>query len=203
MQRSTWSSGEVDLPPPSELLRALRTCSFARKSWCKGAGTMTNQNETTNKTKKAKSSSDRIFGAKTMSHGFTGVPNILLRGQQRLGLSTTQFNILIQLLSYYYDRDKPPFPSKKQLAARLSITPQTLRINIKALEDAGFLMREQRTTLAGDFGSNTYHLDGLIKKLAKLVPDFDKEKKERQAAQRKAETPNAQFAELQTAGDEG
>jgi hypothetical protein len=45
-----------------------------------------------------------------MSHGFTGVPNILVRGQKRLGLNTAQFNILVQLLSYWMDPAKPPFP---------------------------------------------------------------------------------------------
>lgn len=156
---------------------------------------MSKTNPEAKKPAKAKSSSDRIFGSKIMSHGFTGIPNILMRGQKRLGLSTTQFNILVQLLSYYYDPDNPPFPSKRQLADRISITTQTLRINIKALEEAGFLVRKQRKTAAGDFGSNTYHLDGLIKKLEKLVPDFDQERKERQAARRKTERPNARFAD--------
>lgn len=138
-----------------------------------------------------KSSSDRIFGSKIMDHGFTAIPNILLRAQGRLGLTTTQFNILAQLLSYYFDPSKPPFPSKRELATRIKITPQTLRINIKALEDAGFLVREQRLTSSGDFSSNTYHLDGLVEKLKKLVPDFDKERADRRKAREAAETPNA------------
>ena len=91
------------------------------------------------------SSTERIFGAGVVEHGYTALPNILLRAQARLGINTTQFNIIAQLLSYWIDPARPPFPTKRELAKRISITEQTLRINIKALEDAGLLRREQRS----------------------------------------------------------
>ena len=155
---------------------------------------MANTNDGTTKARKPatkKSSTERIFGPKVMAHGFVGVPNILVRGQKRLGITPTQFNILVQLLSYYYDPDRPPFPSKRELAERIDITQQTLRINIKALEDAGLLQREQQKTSAGDYGSNRYHLTGLIEKLKKLEPDFAEERKERQEARKLTERPRA------------
>ncbi|MFG6509616.1 helix-turn-helix domain-containing protein [Sulfitobacter sp. 1A15333] len=145
------------------------------------------------KPQKKKSSTAVIFGEKVLSHGYTGLPNILVRGQSRLGITTTQFNIIAQLLSYYIDADRPPFPSKKELATRMGITPQTLRINIKALEDRGYVTREQRITSFGDYGSNTYRLDGLIRKLKELEPDFEKERQERKQAQKLTETPNARL----------
>ncbi|MFG6663042.1 MarR family transcriptional regulator, partial [Sulfitobacter sp. 916] len=98
---------------------------------------------------------------------------------------------LHQLLGHCSDR--PPFPSKKELATRMGITPQTLRINIKALEDRGYVTREQRITSFGDYGSNTYRLDGLIRKLKELEPDFEKERQERKQAQKLTETPNARL----------
>lgn len=142
-------------------------------------------------TKRSKSSTERIFGSAVMGHGYTGVPNILVRGQKRLGLNTAQFNILVQLLSYWMDPAKPPFPSKRNLLERLQMSETTLQKHIRDLEKQGFLEREQQTTAAGDFGSNIYHLDGLVKKLKKLVPDFDDERAEREAARKKTETPNA------------
>jgi hypothetical protein len=138
-----------------------------------------------------KSSTERIFGTKVLSHGYTGIPNILLRGQKRLGLGATQFNIVAQLLSYWIDPNRPPFPSKRELAGRIGITEQTLRINIKALEIQGLVVREQRLTAAGDYSSNIYHLDGLVKKLKELEPDFEEERKERQQARALTERPNA------------
>lgn len=139
----------------------------------------------------AKSSTERIFGSKVMGHGYTALPNVLLRGQKRLGISTTQFNIIAQLMSYWFDPARPPFPSKRDLAQRMGITEQTLRINIKALEERGLVVREQRKTAAGDYGSNRYHLDGLVKALVKLEPDFDEERKERKQSRSLTEQPNA------------
>ncbi|MEP2031604.1 helix-turn-helix domain-containing protein [Roseibium sp.] len=138
-----------------------------------------------------KSSTEKIYGPNVISHGYTAVPNILVRAQSRLGISTTQFNIIVQLLSYWMRPDNPPFPSKKDLATRMGITPATVRINIKALEDAGLIEREQQITAHGDYGSNIYRLNGLVAKLKALVPDFDDEREERRVAREKTETPNA------------
>lgn len=140
-----------------------------------------------------KSSTAKIFGGKVMDHGYTAVPNILVRAQSRIGINTTQFNIIVQLLSYWIDPDQPPFPGKKDLANRMGINPVTLRKNIAALEQAGLIEREQRLTAAGDYGSNTYKLDGLIAKLKELAPDFDAEREERRKARKKVETKNAKL----------
>lgn len=141
--------------------------------------------------KRKKSSTELIFGSDVIAHGYTGVPNIMVRAQSRLGLNAAQFTILIQLLSYYMDPWRPPFPTKRQLRDRTGLSDATLKKHMKALENAGFIQREQQVTGAGDFGSNIYHLDGLIAKLHKLVPDFDKEREERDESRRKSETPNA------------
>ena len=73
----------------------------------------------------------------------------------------------------------------------MGITPDTVRINIKALEDAGYIEREQQITAHGDYGSNIYHLRGLVANLKTLVPGFDEEREERSAARTRTETPNA------------
>ena len=140
---------------------------------------------------KSESSTHKIFGAKVLDHGYTALPNILLRGQKRLGITTTQFNIIAQLMSYWFDPARAPFPSKRDLAHRMGITVQTVRINIKALEERGLVRREQWKTTAGDYGSNRYHLDGLVKALKKLEPDFSEEREERKRSRDLTEKPNA------------
>lgn len=140
--------------------------------------------------KRKKSSTEKIFGSDVMGHGYTAVPNIMVRAQSRLGLNAAQFNILVQLLSYYMDPARPPFPTKRELRERTKLSDATLKKHLKALEQAGFIRREQQVTRYGDFGSNIYHLDGLIEKLKKLVPDFDKEREEREESRRKSEKPN-------------
>jgi len=141
--------------------------------------------------KRKRSSTEKIFGDGVMAHGYTAIPNIMVRAQARLGLNPTQFNILVQLLSYYIEPDRPPYPPKKHLLDRTGISEATLKNHLKALEEAGFIKREQQVTNAGDFGSNIYHMDGLVEKLQKLVPNFDEERKEREKSRRNSERPNA------------
>lgn len=141
------------------------------------------------KTAKKVPSTERIWGKAVASHGYAGVPNILMRSQARLGLSPLQFNIVVQLLEYWHDPSRPPFPSKEELAGRMGIKAKTIQTNIRALEQAGLVQRELRKTSAGDWNSNIYHLDGLVAKLQALEPEFAKARDERKAAKRTVEVP--------------
>ncbi len=139
---------------------------------------------------KAKTSStEKIWGAKVYAYGYAAVPSILLQAQCKLGLNNTQLVICIQLLDYWHDPSRKPFPSKKDLAQRMGVTEKTIQTNVKDLEKKKFIFREVRKTAAGDWGSNIYHLDGLIKAVQKLEPDFTAEKKRRKEAQAKLKAP--------------
>lgn len=141
-----------------------------------------------NGAKKA-SSHERIWGKKVISHGYVGIPSILIKAQRRFGITPFQMNIIIQLLDYCWDPDRRPFPSKKELAERIGVTPKTIQNNIKTLEEAGLVRREQRRANAGDWNSNTYHLDGLVKRIQGFEPDFAEARDKRKQARRRAETP--------------
>lgn len=127
------------------------------------------------------SSTEGIWGKSVVSHGYAGVPAILIRSQGRMNLSPMQFNIIIQLLEYWYDASRPPFPTKKDMADRMGVTVRAIQNNIALLEKAGLIRREMRRTAAGDYDSNIYHLDGLIEKVCSLEPDFAREKDAKKA----------------------
>ena len=135
------------------------------------------------------SSTERIWGKAVTRHGYAGIPTILIRGQSRLGLPPLQFNIIVQLLEYWHDPARPPFPSKEDLALRMGVKPKTIQTNVRALEKAGLIRRELRRAPAGDWNSNVYHLDGLVEQLRKLEPEFAREKEDRKAGRRRVETP--------------
>lgn len=139
--------------------------------------------------KTTKSSTERIWGKAVYSHGYAGIPSILIKGQKRLGLSTTQFNILIQLLDYWQEPSRKPFPTKQDIADRIGITAKTVQNNIRELEQNGLVRREIRKTACGDYNSNIYHLDGLVAKVQELEPDFDEIRKQKAAVKKRAETP--------------
>lgn len=135
------------------------------------------------------SSTERIWGKAVYSHGYTGVPSILIRGQRRLGLNPMQMNICIQLLDYWFDLDRKPFPTKKELAQRIGCTEKTIQNNIRALEEAKLVKRQQRKTAAGDWNSNIYDLSGLVAKVQALEPEFAQEKQQRAALKAQLQRP--------------
>jgi DeoR/GlpR family transcriptional regulator of sugar metabolism len=100
-----------------------------------------------------------------------------------------QMNIIVQLLDYWFEPSRKPFPTKRELANRIDVTEKTIQINIRALEKAGLIQREYRRTAAGDWNSNIYHLDGLIAKVQALEAEFAEEKKKRKEAKAALETP--------------
>lgn len=138
------------------------------------------------------SSHERIWGKPVLVHGYTALPSILIQAQSRLGITPLQFNILAQLLDYWRDPSRAPFPSKKDLADRIGCKPKTIQTNIRELEKAGLVTREMRRTAAGDWNSNIYHLNGLVERIQKLEPEFaaaKAKKREAQEARKRAETP--------------
>jgi hypothetical protein len=139
-------------------------------------------------TKKA-SSTERIWGKAVYSHGYAGIPSLLIQAQRRLGISPIQMNIIIQLLDYWHEPTRKPFPTKRELANRIAVTDKTIQNNMRKLEKTGLIRREMRKTAAGDWNSNIYHLDGLIAKVQALEPEFAAEKKKKREARAALETP--------------
>ena len=48
--------------------------------------------------------------------GFTAVPNLLLKRQGVLGLKSSELNVLINLIRFWWDLEKLPFPSLEKMA---------------------------------------------------------------------------------------
>jgi DeoR/GlpR family transcriptional regulator of sugar metabolism len=70
-----------------------------------------------------------------------------------------QMNIIVQLLDYWFEPSRRPFPTKQDLAKRIGVTEKTIQNNVRELEKAGLIHRVQRKTAAGDWNSNIYNLD--------------------------------------------
>jgi hypothetical protein len=143
----------------------------------------------TQATKSAPGSFERLWGKALTKYGYAAIPSIMVRAQHRLGVTPTQFCILVQLIEHWRSPDRPPFPSKQQLADRLGVRKATIKHNMAQLEKAGLIQRKQYKTASGDWGANTYFLDGLVARLRALEPDFAEERQKREAARRRVETP--------------
>ena len=139
--------------------------------------------------KRNTSSTERIWGKAVYACGYVAVPSILIQAQRRLGLSPTQLNIIVQLLDYWREPSRKPFPPKKDLAKRIGVTEKTIQNNIRDLEKAGLIRREIRKTAVGDYNTNIYHLDGLVSKVQELEPEFTAQRRKRQEEKTSLETP--------------
>lgn len=137
---------------------------------------------------------EKLWGKDVRKHGYAAIPSIMIRSQHRLGVNPTQFSILIQLLEYWRTPERAPFPTKQQLADRIGVKQSTVKANMAALQKAGLLKREQHRTSSGDWGANTYLLDGLVAKIKSLEPEFAEEKRKRDDARKRVETPKGKRA---------
>jgi len=121
---------------------------------------------------KAAKASEAKWGTAVMNLGFSIVPSLLLRAQQRLGLNPTQLAVLLQLCDYWWDEKRKPFPSKEALSQRLGLSTRQVQRQIAALENVGLVKRIERIGRHGGKLSNTYDLSGLVKRLQALEPEF-------------------------------
>lgn len=133
-------------------------------------------------TKSLKRRSEAKWGQDVIALGFCILPSLLFRAQRRLGLSTQQLALIVQLADFWWREDESPWPKKATLAERLGISEKQVQRLVVQLEKAGFIRREVRMTAHGQT-SNGYNLAGLRKRLKDLGPEFA----EAAAAKRKVE----------------
>jgi len=102
------------------------------------------------------------------------VPSILFWAQGRLGLSTEQFTILMQLADIWWDAGEAPFPTKQLLADRIGMGARQVQRHLTALEDGDFIKRIERFRGPKNQIANGYEMRGLVRKLTTLEPEFRK-----------------------------
>lgn len=94
--------------------------------------------------------------------GYTVIPNAILLRQQALGLDAIDLNILLLIASYWWDSDRPPYPSKMTIAKAMHIHVTTVRRRLAALEKGGLIKRNHRKNKLGGNNTNSYDFGPLI-----------------------------------------
>lgn len=134
--------------------------------------------------KKAAQASEKKWGKEVMNLGFSIIPSLLLRAQQRLGLNPTQLAVLLQLADYWWDEGRKPYPSKRALSERLGLCTRQIQRYIAELETAGLVTRIERRAAHKGKQSNYYDLSGLVERLKALEPEFRQVTEETRAMRR-------------------
>jgi predicted transcriptional regulator len=138
--------------------------------------------------KKEKRRAEDKFGAAVMKHGYTMLPNLLIQAQGKLEVGHAEFNILVQLISHWWEADKNPHPAKETIARRMGISGRQVQRYLTRLERAGLIERIERFAGHKAQLSNAYSLNGLVHKLAEIEPEFKKAAEKRKIWQRKVES---------------
>lgn len=116
--------------------------------------------------------SEKKWGKAVCKLGFSVIPSLIFKAQARLGLSSTQLVVLLQLADHWWESDRHPYPSKATIAERLQLSPRQVQRQIEELEKAGFVKRVARYASHKGRQANQYDLSGLVERLKKLEPEF-------------------------------
>ena len=112
-----------------------------------------------------------------MNAGWLTVPEVLLQCQRELELDAVDVNILFHLASYWWYANNLPHPSKRTIAARMSVDPSTVRRHIAKMEKKGLIKRNARYGTDKRREANDYDFSGLIKKATPFAKELLEKKK--------------------------
>ena len=121
--------------------------------------------------------------------GFTLIPSVILRAQARLHINAVELAVLMHLIDHWWEDETMPFPSKRRLAERMSVSDKTVQRAIVRLEEEGLLKRHPRSHASGGQASNLYDLSPLVEKLKLIAKDMIEARMDAAATRRAAARP--------------
>ena len=145
-------------------------------------------------------SAEKKWGKRVMEQGYSIVPSLLFRAQRRLGLNATQLALLLHLADHWWERDRLPFPLKRTLSERLNLSRRTVQRNIAELEAAGLVERIPQRVDGGGNRANKYDLQGLVKRLKELEPEFRQAREDARRTMQEVEKPGHSLKSVEPGG---
>lgn len=137
---------------------------------------MPKQSKTTSTSTSTDGAHVKKWGKHAIAAGYTVIPNILLEKIHALSLDPVDVCILLILAKHWWNADESPFPSKETIATAIGKTPRHVQRRITYLEELQFVEREKRRSA---YGTNTYHLAGLVKVLNEHAQDSLRDREQR------------------------
>lgn len=108
--------------------------------------------------------------------GFLALPEVLIRGQHRLGLTATETMVLINVLMHWWKAGRKPFPGNHVIAKRMGISTRTVQRAFMKLEQKKIIIREvhrfhdEKTNKRHSF--REIDLDYLVRRLNEIADDL-------------------------------
>ena len=98
--------------------------------------------------------------------GFQAVPNVLLKHQNSLGLSTTDLVVLLNVLMHWWYPEQKPFPRSTTIAKRMGLSQRAVQRALQQLQKLDLLTRER-----SEDGPAYLNPEPLVAKLEELARD--------------------------------
>lgn len=112
-----------------------------------------------------------------MVGGYQLVPNLVFLLQSKLGLSSHQVVILLNLSMHWWRKPDLPFVRPSTLAKRMGISRRTVERQLKALCDMGLVQKKALPVNARTTATIGYDLAGLVARIEKMAPKEPRSKK--------------------------
>ena len=106
--------------------------------------------------------------------GYTPVPDILIRSQNRLQLSATEMVVLLNILLHWWKPGEWPFPRISTISTRMGIGRRTVERAIRSLQGKGLLIHLRSESMDGGPSVRRFDLSGLVNALEQFVKESER-----------------------------
>ena len=115
---------------------------------------------------------EKKWGERSMLMGWTAIPTSFLFLQAELSITPLGFNILINLVSHWWETKEHPYPSQESLAKRMGVSKRSIQREVTNLVELGLITKQaNKASSAKSKGRNTYDLTGLVERLNEMAPE--------------------------------
>ena len=105
----------------------------------------------------------RWRGAVTSAEtGFTAVPDVLIRSQGQLKLSSTEMMVLLNILLHWWREGEWPYPRVSAISERMGISRRTVERAIRRLQEKGLVVHRRSEVMGNGPAARRFDLSGLI-----------------------------------------
>lgn len=125
---------------------------------------MTDTDDIHQATDKARTLAAAKWGV-ALDGGFQIIPNVLVRGQAKLGLDALDIVILLNVNMHWWRPEDLPFPQPRVIANRTGVSTRTVERRLEQLEQKGLLQRLSPEKLPKQLARRRIDLSGLVQRL--------------------------------------
>ena len=108
------------------------------------------------------------WGDRSCSLGWVAIPTLLLFSQKELKITSSELNVLLNLVVHWWEKSESPFPSQGAIAYRTGLSIKTVQRALSNLEKKKLIIKTATSR------SNSVTKGRTLYDLSPLVSELDK-----------------------------